>query len=86
MELGKQRAEGLPSVEPVIGELKRKLNEGVRVQRLLLGELFAKRCESVSCDLQIRRLAKVNKSSERSLGGRVQSLITRHKELKVLRL
>lgn len=85
MELGKLR-EGLPSVEPVIGELKCKLNEGVRVQRLLLGELFAKRCESVPCDLQIRRLAKGNRRSEKSPGGRVQSLITRHKELKVLRL
>ena len=45
-------------MEPVIGELKRKLNEGVGVQRLLLGEPFAESRESVSCDLQIRRLAK----------------------------
>lgn len=59
-------------MEPVIGELKRKLNEGVRVQRLLLGEPFAKSRESVSCDLQIRRLAKVDRGSERSPDGRGQ--------------
>lgn len=68
----REQKEGLPSVEPVIGELKRKLNKGVRVQCLLLGEPFAERCESISCDLQIRRLAKINRSSEKSRDGGVQ--------------